>query len=232
MLIVSTTLTFVGLVGLGAAAALAYVLIPRRPPAARDRPRLGRPTGTNDAATAEGVQPPAAAPEPNRVSLRAVVDRMAAVGDDETTFLDRTSNRLVTLSDEALAVLEGDESFDDPGDLSHEELKDLRSKLTSRALLQLPTKADTNEFQLHERFCEELPEGEVKEQMLKVLLGQTGFRSFDGAVKRLGIAGDWQRLRDAEFAKTAIAWLERNGISFDRDVPIPDEPDQELRRAS
>ena len=56
--------------------------------------------------------------------------------------------------------------------------------------------------------------------------------AFDGAVKRLGIEEPWARLRDTEYAKIAVAWLEKNGISYERDIPMPDEPDQPLRQAS
>jgi hypothetical protein len=221
-------LTLLGLMSVATAAVLAYLFIPRRPPAAGRRSAAGP-------APAAAPAPDQPVPEPvppTPLSLRAVVERMAGVGDEETTFLDPDANRLITLGDQLLAVLEDDDPIDEGGDFSQEHLLDLRQRLKSKKLLQLPTKAQTNEFQLQERFCEELPEGEAKEQMLKVLLGQTGFRSFDGAVKRLGIEEDWLRLRDAELARVAVAWLEKNGIDFDRDVPLPGEPDQELRRAS
>ncbi|MHC4129610.1 MAG: UPF0158 family protein [Planctomycetota bacterium] len=229
MFVASSILTFMGLMAFAAAAALAYFFIPRRPPAARKRPQQAAPAAP---APAPGEGDLLAAAPPARLSLRAVIDRMVNVGDDESTFLDPTGNRLVTLGDQLLAVLEDDEPIEEAIDFSPEELEDLRSKLKSKRLLPLPTKAETNEFQLQERFCDELPDGEAKEQMLKVLLGQTGFRSFDGAVKRLGIEEAWRRLRDAEYARIATAWLEKNEISFDREVRLPDEPDQELRQAS
>jgi hypothetical protein len=239
LFIASSVLTLMGLMALAVAAALAYFLIPRRPPAARGRPTQAaaaapgaEPTAPHQVAPPAASAPPAAPAPPAPLSLRAVVDRMVNIGDDETTFLDPNGNRLVTLDDQLLAVLEDDEPIEEAIDHSMEELEDLRSKLKSKQLLLLPTKAEMNEFQLQERFCEELPDGEAKEQMLKVLLGQTGFRSFDGAVKRLGIEEVWARLRDVEYARIAVAWLAKNGIPFDRDVPLPDEPEPELRQAS
>ena len=66
MLLGSSILTLMGLIGLGAVVAVAYVvLIPRRI-ASNDRPK-------------------SAVSRPRRLSLRAVVDRLATVGDDETT---------------------------------------------------------------------------------------------------------------------------------------------------
>jgi hypothetical protein len=221
-------LTLLGLMALATAAVLAYLFIPRRAPSAGRRPRQAA-----AAAAPHPGEPAPPPPPPARLCLSAVVERMANVGDEETTFLDPAGNRLVTLGDMLLAVLEGDEPLlEESIDFSTEELDDLRSKLKSKTLLQLPTKAETNEFKLQECFCEGLPEGEAKDQMLKVMLGQTGFRSFDGAVKRLGLEEDWHRLRDAEFARIAIAWLEKNGIAFDHDLPVPGDSDQELRQAS
>ncbi len=197
----SSILTFVGLVGLGVLVAVAYVvLIPRRP-ASTDRPRP-------------------AVSRPSRLSLRAVVDRLASVADDETTFVDRRTGRMVTLGDELAANLEADEPLDEALDFSETELEDLRRKLRSGRLLPLPTKAETKEFQLQERFCAGIAEGPAKEQMLKVMRGQTGFRSFDGAVARLGIAEQWHRYRDTGFAGVAIVWLERNELPFDHDLNV------------
>ena len=103
---------------------------------------------------------------------------------------------------------------------SETELEDLRRKLRAGRLLPLPTKAETKEFQLQERFCAGIPEGSAKEQMLKVMRGQTGFRSFDGAVARLGIAEQWHRYRETGFAGVAIVWLERNKLPFDHDLNV------------
>lgn len=201
MLLGSSILTLMGLIGLGAVVAVAYVvLIPRRI-ASNDRPK-------------------SAVSRPRRLSLRAVVDRLATVGDDETTFVDRSTGRLVTLGDELVANLGADEPLDEGLDFSETELEDLRRKLRSRSLLPLPTKAETKEFQLQEHFCAGLPEGSAQDQMLKVMRGQTGFRSFDGAVERLGIAEQWQQYRDTGFARVAIVWLQRNELPFDHDLNV------------
>ncbi|MHC4219520.1 MAG: hypothetical protein ACYSU7_13835 [Planctomycetota bacterium] len=240
MFVASSVLTLFGLMALATAAVAAYLFIPRRPPSAKHRkPRAVQatqaapPPGSPGAPHAGEALPPVAPSPQARLTLRAVVERMANVGDEETTFFDPTTNRLITLGDVMLALLESDDPLmDEPVDYSQHELEDFRRKLKAKTFVTLPTKGEINEFKYQERFCDGLPEGEAKDQMLKVMLGQTGFRSFDGAVKRLGIEEDWHRLRDAEFARIAVAWLEKNGISCERDMPMPDEPDQPLRQAS
>jgi hypothetical protein len=200
-MLASSILTFVGLVVLGAVVAGAYVfLVARR--------------------TAPGDRPKPVVVRPGRLSLRAVVESLASVGDDETTFVDRSTGGLVTLGDELAANLGADEPLDEALDFSEAELEQLRRKLRAKLLLPLPTKAQTKEFQLQERFCAGLGEGPAQEQMLKVMRGQTGFRSFDGAVERLGIAEQWQQYRDTGFAGVAIAWLQRNKLPFDHDLNV------------
>ena len=194
MILASSILTFAFLAAVGIAVTVAYVMLVVR------RPGVERPPGRTR---------PAA---PGPVSLRDVVARLAAVGDQETTFLDRSSGVFVTLGDELLADLESDEPLDEPIDFTMAQLEEFRRKLRARTLLSLPTKADTREFQLRERFCGALPEGEAREDMLKVLRGQTGYRSFEAAVARLQIAEQWQRYRDEGFATVAIAWLQRNQL--------------------
>ncbi len=197
MVLASSILTFAALAALGTAVAVAYALLVVR------RPGAERPTG------------PTLPARHGPVSLRAIVARLAAVGDQETTFLDRSSGRFVTLGDELLAELESDEPLDEPLDFTMAQLEEFRRKLRARTLLSLPTKADTREFLLRERFCDALPEGEGREHMLKVLRGQTGYRSFEAAVARLQIAEQWQRYRDEGFATVAVAWLERNQLSYE-----------------
>ena len=215
LIIASSMLTFAGLAGLGVVAGLVYVLL-----VARGKGHAHVPA----------ARTPRAAPPP--LSVRTVVNELVGAGDDETTFLIRASGAFVTLGDELLAILESDEPLEDVIDddtpFSETQLVGLRKALKTRTLLQLPSKAETKEFLLRERFCHELPDGEAKEQMLKVLRGQTGFRSFDGAVQRLGIDESWRRLRDAELAKIAVAWLRKHGIDFDGGMP----DEAELRRAS
>jgi len=204
LVVASSILTFAGLAVLGIAVAAVYALLVAR------RPGAQRPPGGTLAA------------RPGPVSVRAIVARLAVVGDQETIFLDRGTGRFVTLGDELLAELESDEPLDEPLDFSVAQLEELRRKLRSKTLLSLPTKAETREFLLRERFCGALPEGEAKEQMLKVLRGQTGYRSFEAAVARLQIAEQWQRYRDEGFATVATAWLQRNRIPYGGGIPAAD----------
>lgn len=196
MAVASSILTFAGLTVLGIAIAAAYALLVVR------RPGAERPPG------------PSLPARPGPVSVPAVVARLAAVGDQETTFLDRGTGGFVTLGDELLAELESDEPLDEPLDFTMAQLEEFRRKLRAGTLLSLPTKADTREFLLRERFCGALPKVEAREHMLKVLRGQTGYRSFEGAVARLQIAEQWQRYRDEGFATVAIAWLRRNRVPY------------------
>ncbi len=148
--------------------------------------------------------------------------------------LDRTTGRLVMLADQLLAAVESDDPIEDLIDdtvaFTEAQLEDFRRKLEAKKLLRLPSKAETKEFQLRERFCAELPEGDAKEEMLKVLRGQTGYRSFDGAVTRLHITEEWDKFRDTAFAIIAVAWLQRHEIPFSRDFAVS-ESRPELRQA-
>lgn len=219
----SSILTVVALLAAGGLAALAYVMLLRR----AGTGRAWQPGRTAAVAAA-------AAGGPRSVSLRAVISRLAAVGDEESVLLDRPSGKFVTLGDRMLAGLEGDEPIEDLMDdtiaFSETQLDDFRRKLRAKQLVPLPTKAETKEFQLRERFCAALPEGEAKEEMQKVLRGQTGYRSFDAAVARLHIAEQWERCRDAGFAPVAVEWLQLHEIRFVRDFAIQDETPQ-LRQA-
>ncbi len=192
----SSLLTLLSLVGLGVVAGLAFMLLVGRKPAP-SRPPVG-------------PEPTA----PRRLTVTAVVEQLARVGDEETAFLDRRTGRFITLGDELLGALQGDDSLETEDHPDATDLDAIRAKLRAKVLLQLPTKAETREFQLKERFCETLPDGPGKDQMGKVLRAETGFRSFEGAVERLGLDRQWRAFRDAEFARIATGWLERHRIPF------------------
>ena len=221
---VSSILTVIVLLALGAVIGGIYVLLLRRSGvdrAARSSVTPGK-TGRPGASASR------------LLSLRAVIDGLAIVGNEETVLLDRRTGRFVTLDNQLLAAVEGDDPVEDLIDdavaFTEAELEDLRRKLRAKKLLPLPTKVETKEFQLRERFCAELPEGDAKEEMQKVLRGQTGYRSFDGAVTRLHIAEKWNIFRDAGFATVAVAWLQRHEIPFARDFAVPDNA-PEFRQA-
>ena len=208
MPVVSSILTVIGFLAVGAVVAGAYVLLLRR--------SVRRSPGTSGRPAASALRP---------LSLRAVIDRLASVGDEESVLLDKHTGRFVMLDDQMLAAVEGDDPVEDLIDdtvaFTEAQLEDLRRKLRAKKLLPLPTKAETKEFQLRERFCAELPAGDAKEEMQKVLRGQTGYRSFDGAVTRLHIAEQWNNFRDTGFATVAVAWLQRHEIPFVRDFAVP-----------
>ena len=221
---VSSILTVIVLLAVGAAIAGTYVLLLRRW-------GVGRETRSS-VALGKTATPRASAPRP--VSLRRVVARLAGVGDEETVLLDPRTGRFVMLDNQLLAAVEGDdpvdELMDDTVAFTEAQLENLRRTLRAKKLLPLPSKAETKEFQLRERFCAELPESDAKEEMQKVLRGQTGYRSFDGAVTRLHIAEKWNIFRDAGFATVAVAWLQRHEIPFARDFAVPDNA-PEFRQA-
>ncbi len=206
MLIVSSIQTFASLAGLGVVVGLVYALLVIR---GRRKP-TGEPTPVR--------RPSAPPPQSTPLFVQEIVEQLVRSGDEETTFLNRASNTFITLGDELLAMLESDEPvedlIDDSTPFSEAQLEGIRKGLRSKVLLQLPTKVETKEFQLRERFCSDLPDGEAKEQMLKVLRGQTGFRSFDGALQRLGIEESWRQFRDAQLATVAIGWMEKHGVVY------------------
>jgi hypothetical protein len=169
------------------------------------------------------------------VSLRELVDEIVEAGDDETTWLDRTTGEYVTLSEELRAAIENHEELPESGEYDRPRLESIRAKLGSGQLVELPTPFEIGEYSLRERFIALVRSPEQREQLQRALREQSAFHSFEGAVRRLGIAQEWYRVRDGEFAHVALRWLARHGLDYDADVPGAQEiedPVHELRRAS
>ena len=100
---VSSILTVVVLLAIGAAIGGVYVLLLRRSAVGRATVSSGGPDSTG--------RPGTSAPRP--LSLRAVINRLGAVGDEETVLLDRPTGRFVMLADQLLAAVEGDDPVED-----------------------------------------------------------------------------------------------------------------------
>jgi hypothetical protein len=148
------------------------------------------------------------------VSLKDVVEAMDLPNNDWVSYLNRDTGEIVTVTDEDRQVVEEDEDIEHLPDWQKENLPKVREALESDRFLELPTSFDIHEWSLLERFSRDRAAATERQELLDAIHGAGAFRSFRGAIRRLGIEDEWYAFRASSLEQIAKDWLEANGIPY------------------
>ena len=169
------------------------------------------------------------------VSLQNLVDELQMLPNEGTAYLHKVSGRIITVTDDDVAMVEMDSEFekefeeemeginDEIGgenlDWEIQHFQDVKRILAEDAdYLELPSRFDINEYEIMERFCLSIPNGRVREVLLQKIRGSGAFRRFKDTIYQYGIENDWFQYRDEAYKEFAVAWLDSEGIAYDDDV--------------
>ena len=153
---------------------------------------------------------------PSTASLHDVVIEMDVISEEYTTYINRKTGELVTLSEEDILLAESDE---DVGELAEGELDLLprtREVIESADYVELPSKFDIHDWSLMERFCHTVEKTAVQDALLNAIHGSGAFRYFKNTIHRLDIADNWYRYRQQALEQIAADFLESQNIPFKR----------------
>lgn len=149
------------------------------------------------------------------VSLKDVIDAMDLPNNEWTSYLNPKTGEIVTVTDEDRRLVEDDEVDDqDLPEWQRESLPKVRAALESGDFLALPDKFEIHEWTIMERFSVGQSSAARRDDLLDAIHGAGAFRSFRGAVRRLGIEEEWFRFRQSALEEIARGWLEAHNISF------------------
>ena len=151
------------------------------------------------------------------VSLSAVIEQMDLVTDEATAYINRKTGELITLTHEEFALAEDPDEAEDAPEWQKELLPKAREVLVSEDFIPLPSKFEIHEWSIMERFARSLTNVAVSDELDTALHGRGAFRRFKDAVRRLGIADEWYRFREAALEEIAIEFLEEHGIAYQRE---------------
>jgi hypothetical protein len=155
---------------------------------------------------------------PDPVSLQAVTEEMDMIGGEANmiAFLNRQTGELFGGTEDQIATAE--ENDDDEGlpDWEVEMIQRLREVLQSADWLELPRRGAHADYAIIERFCHQLCDGPMREELLSALKlkGRGVFRRFKDILHRRGIEEQWYKFRRDQLAKEAEAWLKAHEIAF------------------
>ena len=153
------------------------------------------------------------------VSVKDIVDEMDVPSDNFSSFLNRQTGELVTLTSEDLSAAEdgNEEDIDEYPQWQQKMIIKAKEVIGSDDYLPLPSKFDIHEYRIMEDFCSSVEDDEIREDLLYKIKGSGAFRRFKDAIHVHGIEDEWYRFRQDELEKIAIDWLEINQITYNRD---------------
>ncbi len=157
------------------------------------------------------------------VSVQDIIDKMDVLSEEISSFLNKQTGELVTLTSEVLSAAEDgvEEDFVEYPEWQQEMIIKAREVIGSDDYLPLPSKFDIYEYSIIEDFCSSIEDDKVREDLLHKIKGIGAFSRFKDAIYKLGIEEEWYRFRQDEFEKIAIDWLEINQISYRKDDSKP-----------
>jgi Uncharacterised protein family (UPF0158) len=149
------------------------------------------------------------------VRLQDVVDEMDAVSDEHHAYLNRQTGELVTIGDEEIRAVEEEHDLANYADWQQDAIQKTSQVLESDDYLRLPSKFDIHEYSIMQRFCDEVEDAELSNELLFQMRGSVAFQRFKHAIHRYDIADDWYRYRQAALEQIAIDWLEAHAIPYE-----------------
>jgi hypothetical protein len=152
------------------------------------------------------------------VSLREVVDALEIATDEMSSYVNRSTGQVSTLTHEDLQLAEDDPDADMP-DWQRDVVAEARKVLESKDWIALPSKFDINEWEIMDRFGRSLSKAAERTEIADAIHGNGAFRNFKGTIRRLGIEEAWYAYRQRALEDIAREWLAEHGLELDESRP-------------
>lgn len=148
------------------------------------------------------------------VKLDAIIEGMECQSDERTSYLNKKTGEVVTISDEEFSAVEDEEPIDDYPEWQQENIEIAKEILETDNYIALPDKYEIDEYHMMERFCLSIEDDKIRNFMYSGIKGRGAFRNFKNNIHRYGLADAWYNYRDEAIKQIAIDWCEFNNIPY------------------
>jgi len=149
-----------------------------------------------------------------RVSLAEIIDGMESQSYVMTSYLNKKTGKVVTITEEEMGAAEEDEPIEEFPEWEHEGIETAKEILEGDDYIPLPSQFDIDEYAIMERFCLSIEDDELRELMYGAIKGRGAFRRFKNNIHRYNIAEDWYAYRYEALREIAVAWCGENNIEY------------------
>ncbi len=157
----------------------------------------------------------------NTIDITDIIETIDFTSEESTSYLDRDTARIMTVSEEEMTAAEDNEPLDDFPKWEHENIifakKVMRHK--GNDIVPLPTEDDLDEYILMEKFVTTLDDKRVSESLSNALNGNHPFRRFKEKLHDFDISGKWYKYRDYAYKEIVVDWCGENKIEYIDDLP-------------
>jgi hypothetical protein len=105
------------------------------------------------------------------VSLRDVIDEMEIMSDEATSYINRKTGELITLTHEELALAEDPDDAEEAAEWQKDILPKAREVATSGDFIALPGKFEIHEWSIMERFARSITDAAVNDELQAAVHG-------------------------------------------------------------
>jgi hypothetical protein len=145
------------------------------------------------------------------VSITEVVDALELASDEMSSYVNRATGQVVTVSHEDLSLAEEDPRPDTPA-WQQDTVAEAKRILESDDWLELPNKFDIHEWQIMNDFGASRAAESERAEIADAIHGSGAFRNFKGTIRRLGIEAAWFAYKAAALETIARDWLRQKGL--------------------
>ena len=151
-----------------------------------------------------------------RVKLNEIIEGLEFRSDESSSFLDKTTGKVVLISDYEISAAEDGDPIEDFPDWEQDLVRIAKEIVDETGnYIDLPTKFDIDEYSIMEKFCLSLNDSEMSDTLYSSIKGSGAFRRFKDAINEYDIADDWYKYRNEALKEIAIEWCQAKGIEFD-----------------
>lgn len=156
---------------------------------------------------------------PATAQLKDIIEALELQIDEYSSFLDRDTGRVETVSGDLLLKAEDSSDGAEPDDLLEwqEEEWEVAKRIVSAEdrFEMLPTKFDVHEWSIMQDYSLSLEPGRLRDDLLHAIHGRGAFRNFKDTLRRHGVEPAWFEFRTEALRKIAIDWCDEHQIVWE-----------------
>ena len=154
---------------------------------------------------------------PATVRLNDIVDALEMQFDESSSFLDRDTGHVETVSQVLLREAEesGDDEEPDLPTWQKQQWEIAKRIVSTDRFQKLPTKFEVHEWAIMQDFSYSAEPDRIREDLLHAIHGAGAFRNFKDTLQRHRIESAWFAFRAEALRQIALNWCEENHIVWE-----------------
>ena|SRR5579883_3482203 len=148
-------------------------------------------------------------------SLNEIVDALEIQFHEASSYLDRTTGHVSTVSREALAWAEdSNRSAESFPQWQQEELQLAARIVDSNDFIPLPTEFDINSWGIMQEFAASQDDSDLRDHLLNSIRGRGAFRRFKDMLYERNLWDAWNSFHREALRRIAVEWCEEHHVQY------------------